>query len=195
MIWDLDQLLDQQPDELRAVVLSALPDGLVAWAWTRDGGPVAALEFAALDRAATACLGRLQAPPSAMTLSLITDELRIFSRPLDLRSPARGPAQPDGYRLIANFVFDGATLPGLAMAHSKQLCVRLREALLTSALLERDTLREALIRALAEHGDPPALLARIAEGAGIAANALAAPGRLPESVRERVALELDAALA
>ncbi len=96
----LEEFLGQLPG-MRAVVLSVAPDGLLAWCWSRDSKPDIALGFAALDRAATACLENLGASQSSRSLLLTAEDAWVGVWPLDEDPEPGGPHRP---RLVITIV-------------------------------------------------------------------------------------------
>lgn len=182
-----------QLDGLCSVVISAVPDGLLVWAWAKAGMPAVAQEFAGLARSANSCLRALAADDGAMSLSLVTDQLRIFSWPLDIdgfglaKRDDPGPTQG----LIVNAVFSNEVLPGMASVHSLHLGRRLRAVLEEEGLFEVDELREAMVAVLLEDRDPLALLERMAATAGVEIEALAQPRSLSVDQRGDIAALLD----
>ena len=114
--------------ELRAVVLSVAPDGLLAWCWSRDDKPEVALNFAALERAATTCLEDLGASQVGRSLLLTAKDSWVASWPL-FDSPTDLEARP---RLVITTVFSGELQSGMVMLHGTRIRMQLR-AVLTEA--------------------------------------------------------------
>ncbi|MFV8751522.1 hypothetical protein ACNOYE_13335 [Nannocystaceae bacterium ST9] len=174
---------DGTPTEgLRTVVVSAMPDGLVVWSWVEPGRAIAAHEFAALGRAAAACLLGLAVESSAMTLALRVDALQVYSWPLTA----------DG-RLVVHFVFDGDLLAGLARTQSERLRDRLLAAVSSAGLLRHDPLRESLIDLLLLDSPEVALL-ELVERSGLSLAELEWPEVLAESSRIELSAAVDFAL-
>lgn len=119
-------------EQLRGVLVSATPDGLLVWSWTRAGLPFDPSELAELGRATAACLGSLGVEARGATMTLETDDLQVLAMPLD------GP-------LLVHVVFDGGILPGLARAETKSIVDRLREVVDEGGLARNDVLRDAII--------------------------------------------------
>ena len=119
-------------DQLRGVLISAMPDALLVWSWTRAGAPFDPSELAELGRAAAGCLGSLGVEARGATMTLETDDLQILAMPLD-------------DALLVHVVFEGGVLPGLARAEAKSIVERLREVVARGGLARPDGLREAII--------------------------------------------------
>lgn len=119
-------------EELRGVLVSAMPDGLLVWSWARAGRPFEADELAELARASAACLASLGAEGRTSTMTLEAEGLQIHSLPFD------------GV-LVAHVVFEGSLLPGMARAAAKQLTQRLRGVIAQGGLMRDDPLRDEMI--------------------------------------------------
>ena len=112
-------------EQLRAVVLSVSPDGLVAWCWSREQKPEIALGFAALDRAATQCLDGLGASRNLSNLLLRTQGVTVAAWPLydgEERKPGRE-------QLVLTTVFDGDLNGGYVMAYGMRVRAHIRKEL------------------------------------------------------------------
>jgi hypothetical protein len=128
-------------EQLRGVLVSAMPDGLLVWSWTRAGVVFDAGELAELGRAAAGCLGSLGVEARGATMTLETDDLQILALPLDAA-------------LLVHVVFEGGVLPGLARAEAKSIVERLHEVVARGGLTRPDGLRDAMIDRLL--GEVPA---------------------------------------
>lgn len=179
---------------LQAVVISAMPDGLIVWSWALDSRSNIALHFAALDRAASTCLYNLGTSAAAMSLSLRTEDLQIVSWPMG-EFEASDAAVGHRSGLVANFVFDGDVLPGMAMAHGKRALAQLERALDEAGVLRHDEVRAALVAELLAVEDPCALVGRLARRTGLSFEALTRPEGLDEDNRFVLIAELEAAEA
>lgn len=119
-------------DQLRGVLVSAMPDGLLVWSWTRAGVPFDPSELAELGRTAAACLGSLGVEARGATMTLETDDLQVLALPIE-------------GKLLVHVVFEGGVLPGLARAEAKLMGERLHEVIARGGLVRSDSLRDAII--------------------------------------------------
>jgi hypothetical protein len=167
---------------LRAVVLSAAPDGLIAWSWSRDDRHEPALGFAALDRAATMCLESLGASQRGRSLLLTAEDTWVGAWPLyDLDGGEHGRE-----RLVITVVFSGALQAGLVMVYGSRIRMHLRVALDEAASAECVNLRAALIERVLMRHDAAFALGRIAEATGVELRRIARPELLSPDERRRL---------
>lgn len=143
---------------LRAVIVSAAPDGLIAWCWSRDDKPDIALGFAALERAAARCIDELGASQQGRSMLLTAQNVWVASWPLgESRSDERS-------HLVVTTVFEGQLQNGMIMLYGQRIRQRLSELL-------RDRELAALRRSLAAHmhaaEDPLAALRELAAATGL----------------------------
>jgi hypothetical protein len=168
------EVADQLPT-LLAVVLSVAPDGVIAWAWSRDHQPKRALAFAALQRTATLCLDGLEDGGQLERLLLTSDKTWIASRPLRDREP--GGERLDRAHLVLTTAFSGELQTGMSVVHGARVRARVRDIVDAHARVECLELRDRLVELLQtdaggldamrelcdELGLEPAALARLAE--------------------------------
>lgn len=166
---------------LRAVVLSAAPDGLIAWCWSSDGRPDVALGFAALDRAATLCLDGLGDSLQARNLLLAANNAWVAAWPL-FEPAARGPRE----HLVITTVFTGELQDGMVLVYGNRIRVHLREALVGVRSGELGELRRELVDTLEASDDPATRLRELAGGAGLESTSLARPEQLAGTDRQRL---------
>lgn len=181
----LEQALaeDGAPSEdLRAVVVSAMPDGLVVWSWVDGDRVIATHEFAALGRAASACLTGLDVEATTMTLALRVDNLQVYSWPLGSEGT-----------LVVHFVFDGELLAGMARSQAKRARDRLLGAIGEAGLLVPDPVRDSLIDLLLLDTPELALLGLRERGALTLAE-LEWPESLVDSRRIELSRAIDLAV-
>jgi hypothetical protein len=170
---------------LRAAVLSAAPDGLIAWCWARDGASEIALSFAHLDRVATACLEQLGASREARSMLLNAKDASIVAWPIGEVDASAGT------RLILTVVFEGELQAGMVMVYAQRVLVRIRAAL--AELRERDapTLRERLVDWLCTVEDPVEALEQLAAAASLDPDRITRLDVLDDDERRRLGDELE----
>lgn len=176
--------------ELSAVVLSAAPDGLIAWCWTRDDKPEVALGFAALDRAATVCLEGLGASLRRRNLMLTAEDYYISAWPLYESNEldehaAEGNQGRLPSRLVITMVFAGDIQRGMVLLHGTRIRLHLREALDQAWERDRD-LRTGLVELLSQAEEPVELIHRLVESSGVDLRRLSRLDALNTQERERV---------
>jgi hypothetical protein len=169
-------------DGLRAVVLSAAPDGMIAWSWSRDDKHDAALGFAALDRAATLCLETLKASPRGRSLLLCAHDTWVAAWPLH----EVAPHEPLGERLVITVVFEGALQTGMIMINGGRIRMQIRTALDKVRDAEQDHYRTTLVDSVLVREDPAGTLSRIAAAAGIDLRRIGRPELLNADERRRI---------
>lgn len=169
-------------DGLRAVVLSAAPDGMIAWSWSCDDKHEAALGFAALDRAATLCLETLGAAQRGRSLLLCAEDTWVVAWPLhDLDTH-----EPAGERLVITVVFAGALQTGLVMVYGARIRMQIRTTLDKVRDAEQDHYRKSLVERLLVREDAPSMLSQIATAAGIELRRIGRPELLNADERRRI---------
>jgi hypothetical protein len=166
---------------LRAVVLSAAPDGLLAWAWSNDGDASIALGFAALARAATMCLESLGASQRGRSLLLTAEDTWVGAWPLHELEAGHGRE-----RLVVTVVFAGTLQAGLVMVYGARIRTHLRMALEQALAPEPDRIRAALLEHVLTHDDVGLALERVAAACDVPVRALARPEQLGADERTRV---------
>ncbi len=168
---------------LRAAVLSAAPDGLIAWCWSRQGEPEIALEFARLDRAATACLEALGAAPESRSLLLTAKDTWVVASPLE----ELGVELQTNARLVLTIVFSGELQNGMVVVYGRRVLGHLR-AVLRQVMSERNAgLRERLVELLVQADDPLDAIEQVAGDAGVGLRALERIEALDDAQHQRVA--------
>lgn len=149
---------------LRAVVLSAAPDGILAWSWSSDERHEAALGFVALDRAATICLEGLGASQSSRCLLLSAEDTWVASWPLFDASADVGRGRE---RLVITTVFSGALQSGMVMVYGSRVRMQIRAALAVARTSELIELRSSLARALVAAAAPELALRELCAAADV----------------------------
>lgn len=187
----LDDALAQLSEELPtllAVVLSVAPDGVIAWAWSRNDEPEQALGFAALHRATTLCLEGLDEGEQLQRLLLTSTTTWVTSRPL------LDPSEPGQRRrrehLVLTTAFHGQLPAGMAVVHSARVRKRLSAIIDCLEHPEIVELREALIELVMSATDPLARVAALVHDAELDASMLAHLDQLGPEQRERLAASL-----
>ena len=169
---------------LRAVVLSVAPDGLIAWSWSDDDKHDIALGFAALDRAATVCLGSLGASQASRSMLLTARDTWVAAWPLfDVDSR---DCELLRERMVITTVFAGELQTGMVMVYGSRVRLHIREALLAATDSGQRALRQALVRHLSEAADPCAALECLASDVDIDLRRLGCPEQLNPSERARL---------
>jgi hypothetical protein len=169
-------------DGLRAVVLSAAPDGMIAWSWSCDDKHEAALGFAALDRASTICLETLGASQRGRSLLLCAQDTWVAAWPLhDL-----GTQEHKGERLVITVVFAGALQTGLIMIYGARIRMQIRMAVDKVRDADQASYRKTLIDRVLVHEDAAATLTQIAAIAGIDLRRIGRPELLNADERRRI---------
>lgn len=171
---------------LRAVVLSAAPDGLLAWSWSNDGDPSVALGFAALDRAATMCLESLGASQRGRSLLLTAEDTWVGAWPLHDVEHSQGRE-----RLIVTVVFAGTLQAGLVMAYGARIRMHLRAALDQALAPEPARVRAALLEHVLTQDDAALALERLAAASDVPLRALAQPEQLDADACARLLQLVD----
>ena len=169
---------------LRAVVLSVAPDGLIAWSWADDDKHDIALGFAALDRAATVCLGSLGASQASRSMLLTARDTWVAAWPLfDVDSQEGEPLRE---RLVITTVFAGELQTGMVMVYGSRVRLHIRDTLLAATEEDKRALRQALVSHLSEAADPCAALECLAKDVDIDLRRLGCPEQLHSSERARL---------
>lgn len=167
---------------LRAVVLSAAPDGLIAWSWSSDERHDAALGFAALDRAASMCLEQLGASQRGRSLLLTAEDTWVGAWPLhDLDGRDAGRE-----RLVITVVFSGTLQAGLVMVYGSRIRMHLRVALDEALTQETTDLRALLVERVLRGENAANHLERIADVSEVQLRRLARPELLSPDEQRRV---------
>lgn len=167
---------------LCAVVLSAAPDGLIAWSWSRDGRHDGALGFTALDRAATVCLESMKASERGRCLVLSCEDTWVLAWPLHEN------ASTERERLVITTVFAGTLEAGMGMFMVWSSRIRKQIALTLNGLLDRDYqhYRTILAERMLARDDAVATLRGIATAAGVDLQRIGRPELLDHDERSRV---------
>jgi hypothetical protein len=169
-------------DGLRAVLLSAAPDGMIAWSWSCDDKHEAALGFAALDRAATLSLETLGASQRGRSLLLCAEDTWVAAWPLhDL-----GPHERRGERLVITVVFAGSLQTGLVMVLGSRIRMQIRMALDKVRDAEQDGYRKTLVDLVLVREEAAAALSEIAVTAGVDLRRIGRPELLNHDERGRI---------
>lgn len=166
---------------LRAVIVSASPDGVIAWCWSRDGKPDIALGFAALERAASRCIDDLGASQAGRSLLLTAKDAWVAAWPL--YEPTGEDTQP---RLAVTTVFEGELQSGMVMVYGTRIRQHLREALDANADAGLDELRVALVERIVASQDPLTALAEASAAAQLEPLALTRLAQLPSDTRAQL---------
>lgn len=172
--------------ELRAVVLSIAPDGLLAWCWSRDDKPEVALNFAALDRAATTCLEDLGASQRGRSLLLTAEDTWVASWPL-FESATEHEARP---RLVITTMFSGQLQSGMVMLHGTRIRMQLRAVLTEARRPALIRLRQSIGEQLLASDDPVAALDELATEAGLELRRLTRLERLGDHELQKLEVAL-----
>lgn len=169
-------------DGLRAVVLSAAPDGMIAWSWSRDDKHEGALGFAALDRAATLCLENLKASPRGRSMLLCAEDTWVAAWPLY----ELAPRERMGERLVITVVFAGALQTGMVMLYGGRIRMHIRTALAKVRDAEQEYYRKTLVDRVLVREDAAATLIQVATAAEVDLRRIGRPDLLNVEERERV---------
>lgn len=172
--------------QLQAVVLSAAPDGLIAWCWTRDRQADIALGFAALDRAAAQCLEGLGSDLDSRSLMLTTDAHSVCAAPLREVGEVGRELSP---KLVLTSVFAGEIQRGMVMLHGTRIRMRVREAL--DGVWAGGPWRRELAEFLLGREAPELALARLSETSGVELQRLSHASELDARERESVRAAID----
>lgn len=167
---------------LRAVVLSASPDGMIAWSWACDDKHEGALGFAALDRAATTCLESLGASPGGRSLLLCAQDTWVVAWPLYDLAPHGDRSE----RLVITVVFAGELQTGLVMVYGARIRMQIRSALDNVRDAEQERYRRTLIDRVLVDDDAAGKLSQIAAVAGVDLRRIGRPELLNADERRRI---------
>lgn len=162
---------------LRAVYISAMPDGLFVWGWSDGQRLLRGGELAALVQHVCHDLAEFGAEAPTLRMFVETDDLSIHCMPLC------GP-------LMVHVVFAGSRLPGEVRVEAQRLCERLRARVADARLLEDDPVRDRMIdRLLIEC--PEQLLLGLREQHGFCLAELEWPESLTPERRAILSAALD----
>ncbi len=185
----LSEILGPMP-ELQAVLLSAAPDGLIAWYWSRDEDPDIALGFAALDRTATACLEGLGASRRERNLLLTAENVFIAAWPLEESPPKTAEVQVESSSgLVLTAVFTGGLQRGMVLLHGSRVRLHIRRAL-EEARARNPALRAALLGLLCQAEQPAELLVSLAEATNIGLRRIERPETLNRHEQSTLSTEI-----
>lgn len=170
---------------LRAAVVIALPDGVVAGSWARSGadqvGPAAIADLTRMVTRQRDLIGHMSGERSPARLVVANSDVRLLVEPLDERS-------------VVALVFEPSFPEALAVLHARRMVDGWSSDSTGVPRRSPSRVASALERLMREAADPELAALRVALRARIRPGALLVPDELDERAASLVCEQIDIVL-
>jgi len=174
--------------ELRAAVLSAAPDGLIGWCWSREAEPEISLCLTQLDRAVSVCQEALAAARDSRSFILTAKDTWVVARPF--RDTPADDGQSNA-QLVLTVVFSGELQTGMVITLARRVFAHLSAAFDNASQDRCEQLRARLLELVLSADDASTTLELLAADAAIELRLLDRIETLGEQGQLRLAASVE----